>query len=176
MTNTTETTELFTPFLPSTFNLPEEDDRLKEFLGSTLSDFSDIVNDKKIGTYVQATPQQNGEDWSYFTTNKVRNGFQSIAYIPSYPNAGVLVLTRDSLPQYPIDDINQQFVISMSYGTASKPCSSVGAGDGDYFTFMNRGDSRISYDMSDTTITITSTVDLTEYSGFIVVHFIRDGI
>ena len=166
----------FTPFLPSTYNIPEEDDRLKEYLGTTFSDFSDVINDKKIGAYVQAVPQQNGEDWSYITTSKIRNGFQSIAYIPSLPNAGILVLTRSTIPQYPIDNINNQFVISMSYGTASRPCSAVGAGDGDYFTYMNRGDPRISWDMSDTTITITTTVDLSAYSGFIVVHFIRDGI
>jgi len=167
---------LFSPFLPSTFNIPEEDDRWGEFIGKTFSDFSDVVNDKKIGNYVQAFPLQNGEDWVYQTTSKVRNGFQSIAYIPSYPNTGVLVLTRNTIPQYPIDDINPQFVISLSYGTASRPCSAVGAGDGDYFTFLNRSDPRVSWDMSDTTITITTTVDLSAYSGFLVIHFIRDGI
>lgn len=171
----TNPSELFTPFLPTTYSIPEEEERLKTYLNDNYCRFADVINDKKIGAYTQAVENQNGEDWSYAVTSKVRNGFQAIAYIPSLPNAGVLVLTRQTIPQYPIDNINSQFVISLSYGTASKPPSSVGAGDGDFITFMNRGDPRIFYDMSDTTLTITSTIDLRAYSSFIVVHFIRDG-
>lgn len=175
MTIPTNPQEPFSPFLPATVIVPEEQDRVRTFLVDKFSAISDVVNNKKIGAYTQATSTQNGEKWSYKVTSKVRNGSQAIAFIPSYPNAGVLTLTRATVPQYPIDDINPQFVISLSYGTASKPCSAVGAGDGDYFTFMNQGDSRISWTMSDTTIVITTTTDLRAYSGFIVVHFIRDG-
>lgn len=165
----------FSPFLPTTYNIPEDEERLKTYLNENYARFADVINDKKIGAYTQATTHQNGEDWIYSTTKKVRNGFQAISYIPSYPNAGVLVLTRATIPQYPVENINEQFVISLSYGTASRPPTAVGAGNGDFITFMNRGDPRIFYDMSDTTITITTTVDLRAYSGFIVVHFIRDG-
>ena len=176
MTIPTNPQEPFTPFLPSTFNVPEEEDRLRSWLGQKFSESSDVVNDKKIGAYTQATSAQNGEKWSYKSTEVgVRNGFQAIAYIPSYPNTGTLVLTRQTIPQYPIDMINQQFVITLSYGTASKPPTAVGAGNGDFITYMNRGDPRIFWDMSDTTITITTTVDLTLYSGFLVVHFLRNG-
>lgn len=175
MTIPSNPSNLFSPFLATTVNFPEEEDRQKTFLVDRFSTYADIINDKKIGAYTQATPSQNGEKFSYLITSKIRNGFQSIAYIPSLPNTGVLVLTRETVPQYPIDSINQQFVITLSYGTASKPPTAIGAGDGDFFTFMNRGDPRIIWDMSDTAITITTTIDLTAYSSFIVVHFLRDG-
>lgn len=165
----------FTPFLPAIYDLPEEGERFKSTMSENLSLFADTINDKKIGSYTSGVSDQNGEKWIYKITKKVRNGFQAISFIPSLPNAGVLVLTRSTDPQYPIDNIDPNFVITLSYGTASKPCSSVGAGDGDYFTYMNRGDPRIIWNMSDTTITITSFVDLSAYSGFIVVHFLRAG-
>ncbi len=175
MTTPISPQELFSPFLPTTYNIPEEEDRLKTYLNDNYARFADVINDKKIGAYTQAVSNQNGEDWSYKVTSKIRNGFQAIAYIPSLPNAGVLVLTRQTTPQYPIDDIDNHFVITLSYGTASKPPTSLNAGNGDFITFMNRGDPRIFFDMSDITITITTTVDLRAYSGFIVVHFLHDG-
>lgn len=166
----------FTPFLPTTYNIPEEDDRGKAFLQDQLAQHSDVINDKKIGTYLQAAEILNGEKWFYNSTRITRNGYQAIAYIPSFPNAGVLNLTLTSTPRFPITDINPQFVITHVWGSASLPCTSVGAGDGDYFSFMNEGNSQISFTMSDIQIVITTTVDLTAYSGFIVVEYLRNGI
>jgi len=168
--------ELFTPFLPSTFVVPEEEDRRRTFLSDKLSMISDVVNDKKIGSYTQAAESQNGEKWSYKTTSKVRNGVQAIAYIPSFPNTGVLTLTLTSTPQFPIQGIDPNFVVTLVYGSASKPCSAVGAGDGNYFSFMAQGDARVSFVMSDNQLVITTTIDMTAYSGFIVVQYLRDGV
>lgn len=168
--------ELFSPFLPATFAVPEEEDRRRSFLVDKLSLISDVVNDKKIGVYVQANENFNGCKWFYKTTSNTRNGYQALCYIPSFPNSTSLVITRDTTPQFPIPNINSQFVVSHVWGSASKPTSAVGAGDGDYFSFANQGDSRISFTMSDTTITITTTTDLSAYTGFIVVEHIRDGI
>lgn len=168
--------EPFTPFLPTTYNIPEEEDRGKTFLQDQLAQFADVVNDKKIGTYLQAAETLNGEKWFYNTTRITRNGYQAIAYIPSFPNAGTLTLTATTTPQYPITDINDQFVVTHVWGSASLPCSAVGAGDGNYFSFMNEGDSRVTFTMSDTQIVITTTTNLSAYSGFIVIEFLRNGL
>lgn len=178
--STSNPQELFSPFLPTTYSIPEDDERLKTYLNDNYCRFADVINDKKIGNYVDTFTVQNGEDWSYKTvanqsTSKVRNGFQSITYIPSLPNNGVLVITRQTDPQYPIETVNEQFVITKLFGTASKPCSQVGAGDGNYFMYNCEGDSRITFTFSDIQITITTTVDLSQYSGFIIVEFLNDG-
>ncbi len=174
MTTPENPSELFSPFLPSTYNVPEENERLNEFLGSTLSDFSDVVNDKKIGQYIDANSLQNGEEWWYKSTKINRNGFQAMAFIPSFPNAGVLILTLTSDPRFPIQNINEEFVVTHTWGDASRPPTAPGTGD--YFSFMAQGDTRVSYTMSDNTIVITTTVDMRAYSGFIVVEFLRRGI
>ncbi len=160
--------ETFTPFLPSTFNVPEEEDRLKTWLGEKMSQVSDVVNDKIIGAFTQDAESINGTKWSYDTTKKIRNGYQAIARIKSFTNGLVIPM--------PIGDINPQWVVSLVYGSASLPCSAVGIGDGDYFSFMAMGDSRISFTMSDTIITITTDGLRAAYSGFIVIEYIRDGI
>jgi len=175
MTLTPNPQELFTPFLPSTYNIPEENDRLKTFLGETFSQFTDVINDKKIGTIAQAAENFSGGKWFYKVTGVTRNEYQAIAYIPSYPNAGVLTLGLTGTPQYPINSVNNQLVITNLYGTASKPPSQTGAGDADFFSFLNQGDSRISFTMSDIAITITTTTDLSKYSGFIVILYLRNG-
>lgn len=167
MTTPTTPQELFTPFLPSTYNIPEEDDRLKNFLVDKFSGFSDVINDKKIGIYVQSAENFNGNKFWYDTTQKTRNGYQAIARFKSFVSG--------SYPM-PIPDVNPQFVISHVWGSASKPCTAVGSGDGDYFSFMAKGDSRISFTMSDTTIVITATGPMASYQGFIVIEYIRDGI
>lgn len=167
--------ELFSPFLASTYNIPETDERLDTYLVDNLTQFADTINDKKIGGYTQNANEFNGEKWIYDTPKRIRTGYQSIARIPQYPNAGILTLTLTSNPAFPIQGINQQFIITSLYGTASKPCSQYGANDGDYFSFMNQGDSRISFTMSDQQIIITTTTDLRSYNGFIVIHFLRDG-
>ncbi len=40
---------------------------------------------------------------------------------------------------------------------------------------MNRGDPRVTFDMNDLVITITTTLDLTAYDGYIIVEYVRDG-
>lgn len=167
MTIPTNPSELFTPFLPSTYNLPEENDRLKEWLGSNLSDISDVVNDKKIGAYTQSTQNFNGEKWIYDTTKKIRNGYQAVLRIPSFVS-GTYPL--------PVNQVNSQFVITHVWGSASLPCSAIGAGDGDYFSFFSEGNSRIQFTMSDTQIVLTTDGTTAAYSGFIVIEYIRDGV
>jgi hypothetical protein len=93
-----------------------------------------------------------------------------MARVKSFPNAGVLVIPN------PIPNVNQQLIVSNVWGSASKPASAVGAGDGNYFTFPNMGDPRISFTINDMNITITTTVDLSAYTGFIFLEFIPDGI
>ena|ERR1700679_300181 len=171
----TNPSNLFSPFLPATFNIPEEEDRFRVFLNDKLSAISDVVNDKTIGLYIQQTESFNGEKFFYITTTDIRNGYTVIAYIPSYPNTGTLVLTGSSTPMFPLTNINSQFVITDLYGTASLPPTAVGAGNGNFIKFNNQGDSRISFTMTDTTITITTTTNLSAYSGFIVIKYLRDG-
>lgn len=180
MTNpTSNPMEPFTPFLPTTYNIPAEDDTQKTFLADRFANFADVINDKKIGLYVQAAENLNGEKWSYKTTDKVRNGYQAIAYIPSFPNAGVLTLTLTSDPQFPIPNINEQFIVTQVWGSASRPCSqndTSPTGDGDYFSFYSEGNSKVTFTMSNKQIVITTTTDLRAYSGFIVVQYVRDGV
>ena len=170
MTTPTNPIELFTPFLPTTYNVPENDERLAVFLVDKLSNFADVINEKRIGSFSQDSENFNGEKWIYDTTRKVRTGYQAVKRILSFPNNTTIVVSM------PINDINPQFVISQVWGSASKPCTAVNAGDGDYFSFFSEGNSKISFTMSDTTITIITTTDLSAYSGFIVIQYIRDGV
>lgn len=156
----------FTPFLPTTYDFPKDEALIAEFITENLANFADVVNDKKIGAYTQSSESQNGCKWAYDSTKKIRNGFQAIARVTSF--------TSQTIPM-PIGNINPQFIISLAYGSASKPCSAVGAGDGDYFSFFSRGNANISFTMSDTQIVITTTIDLSAYSGFFVIEYIRDG-
>lgn len=175
MTAPSNPSELFSPFLPTTYNIPEEEDRIEVFLEDTFAQVSDVVNDKTIGTFVESAQNFSGEKWWYKNPKITRNGYQVIAWIESFPNAGVMTLDAESDPPYPIQDVNPEFVITELYGTASLPPTSTGAGDGDFFKYNNRGDPRIFFDMSDTQITITTTVDLSSYSGFIVIKYLRAG-
>jgi hypothetical protein len=163
----------FSPFLPTTQNIPDEDDRLKTFLNDTFSSYADVINDKKIGTIAQSDENFNGETWWYKSTKVIRNGYQTIAYIPSWiPQT----ITLSSTPQFPIKDINTEFVVTLVYGSASKPPTATGAGDGDYFSFMAQGDARIQFTMSDNIITITTNGTTAAYSGFIVINYLRNGV
>jgi hypothetical protein len=170
----TNPSELFTPFLGTTINVPEDKERLNTFLNDEFARFADVINQKTIGVI---TPSENfnGESWSYISTRKVRNGFQVIAYIPSLPNAGATTLTLTSNPAFPIAGIDSNFVVTQVYGSASKSCSAIGVGDGVYFSFMSQGDTRISFTMSDIQIVVTTTVDLRAYSCFLVINYLRDG-
>lgn len=171
---TTNPSELFSPFLGTTLNVPQNPELLNNFLNNQFSQYADLINQKKIGVY---SPAQNfsGELWYYLTPQRIRNGYQVIVYIASLPNAGVSTLTLTSDPAFPVTGIDPDFVVTQVYGSASKPCTATGAGDGDYFSFMSQGDARISFTMSDTTLTITTAVNLSAYSGFIVVNYLRAG-
>ena len=158
----------FTPFLPTTHNVPEEADRMRSFLVDNFANMSDVINDKTIGTFTQSTEAFNGQKFSYDTTSKIRNGYQTIVRVKQYPNTGVLVLP---MPM----DVNPQFIISDAFGSASRPVTVRGAGNGSYFTFLSMGDPRVSFTISDMIITITTTVDLSAYNGFITILYIRDG-
>jgi len=158
----------FSPFLPSTFNMPEEDDRISEFVGKTFSELSDVINDKVIGNFVQDAQNFNGHKYFYDTTKKLRNGFRFLLRVTSFPNAGVLIIPLPIL-------VNNQFAISQAWGSASLPCTAVGAGDGEYFSFYSEGNTRITFVMTDLAVTITTTADMTAYSGFIIIDYILDG-
>ena len=163
----TNPSNLFTPFLPTTVNFPEEADRHKTFLIDRFANYADCINDKKIGLYVQSAENFNGEKWFYDTTKKLRNGYQAIARITSFVTGDI---------DYPIPDVNEQFIVTHVWGSASKPCSAVGIGDGDYFSFYSQGDARIQFTMSDTVIHITATAPMVDYTGFIVIEYLRDGV
>lgn len=162
----TNPSNLFTPFLPATFSIPEEEDRARTFLVDTFSSITDVLNNKKIGTYTEDTENFNGEVWAYDSTKKTRNGYQIIKRFTSFVTGTYTM---------PLGDVNPQFRATLVYGTASKPCSAVGAGDGDYFTFMAQGDARISFTMSDTVINITATGPMASYDGYIVINYLRAG-
>lgn len=176
MTAPSNPSELFSPFLPTTYNIPEEEDRVDVFLEETFARVSDIVNDKTIGTFVQSAQQFSGEKWFYKNPKITRNGYQAIAWIESFPNTGSMTLNAESDPPYPILDVQPEFVVTHVWGSASKPNSAVGAGDGDYFSFYGEGNSKITFTMSDTTIVITTTIDMSDYSGFIVIQYLRNGV
>ncbi len=163
---TQNTNNDFSPFLPSTFNLPEEEDRRIEWLGATFSELSDVINDKKIGMYVQDFFVQNGNKYSYDTTEKVRSGYECLLRVTSFPNTGVLTLL---LPE-PFTD---QFSITNVWGSASRPPTT--PGNGDYFSFYSVGNPKVTFVMNDLSVVITTTTDMTAYSGFIFIEFIKDG-
>lgn len=165
MTTPTNPSNPFTPFLPSTYNLPEEEDRFEEWLGSNLSAITDVLNSKKIGTYAPSE-NFNGELWLYDTTRKVRNGYQFILRVVSYPNTGILVLPLPTA-------FTAQYVITHVWGSASRPPTIPGTGE--YFSFFSEGNSRITFVMTDTEVTITTTADMTAFSGFIVIEYLKDG-
>jgi len=175
MTTPSNPRETFTPFLPTTVNFPEEEDRLKTFLVDLFASYADVINDKKIGVYIEETPTLNGNKHWYANTKETRNGYQSFVFINGLPNAGVLVIDANSDPAFPIDNIQPEFLMWHIWGTCSKPPSALNAGDADFFSFSNQGDSRISFTMTDLVLTVTTTVDLTQYYCFIVCEFIRAG-
>jgi hypothetical protein len=155
--------ELFTPFLSTTFNIPEAE-RLPSFLNEQLANISDVVNQKKIGVY---GPYENfnGELWYYKTTNIERNGYQAILYLPS------LVSSTYTLP---IESVDPNFVVTHVWGSASKPCSATGAGDGDYFSFYSQGNASVTFTMNDKNIVVTA-AGLSAYSVFFVIEYLRAG-
>jgi hypothetical protein len=160
----------FSPFLGTTLTVPEDPEQLNSFLNDQFARYADVINQKTIGTI---TPAENfsGQTWSYIKTNEQRNGFQVIAYIPNMVTQ-TLDLIASPIP-FPIKGIDPNFVVTQVWGSASKPCSAKGAGDGVYFSFYSQGDARITFTMSDIAIVITSV--LVGYSGFIVIQYLRNG-
>jgi hypothetical protein len=59
MTSPSNPREIFSPFLPTTYNVPEEQDRLGVFLVDRFANFADVINDKRIGLFVQESENQN---------------------------------------------------------------------------------------------------------------------
>ena len=156
----------FSPFLPSTYNMPEEQDRISDFVGKTFSELSDTINDKVIGMFIQDSSTFNGHKYFYDTTQKLRNGFRFILRVTSYPNVSTLVL--------PLPEIfTNQFIVTQVWGSASLPPTTPSTGE--YFSFFSEGDSRITFVMTDTEVTITTTADMRSYSGNIIVDYIKDG-
>lgn len=166
MTTPSNPSNLFSPFLPSTFSAPEEDDRLKEWVGKTFSEISDVSNDKIIGMFVQDAEGFNGHKYFYDSTKKLRNGFRFLLRVSSYPNTSTLTIPL------PVQFTNQ-FIVSQVWGSASKPPSSPGTGD--YFSYYSEGNSRISFTMNDISVIITTTADMTLYTGFLICDYIKDG-
>lgn len=162
----TDPSNLFTPFLEATYNIPEEDDRMKVYLNDKLSSIADVLNDKMIGSFTQNTQDFSGAKFIYDTTKKVRNGYQALIRITSFIPQVITI---------PFE-ISPQFIISEVYGSASLPCTAIGASDGVYFSFMSQGDVRIQFQMTDTTITITTNGTTAAYQGFIIISFLHDGI
>ncbi len=158
----------FSPFLGSTYDLPEEADRLKTSLSDNFSLFADVINDKTIGAFTENVEVINGNDYGYDTTKRNRNGFQFMARIIEYPANGVITVL-------PPKNIDPHFVIAQVWGSASKPPSVTGAGDADFFSFFNEGSSKITFTFTDLLITITTTGLGTGYTGFIFIVYIRDG-
>lgn len=158
--------ETFTPFLATDNNVPEEQDRLRTYLIDTFSRITYAVNPKKIGLYATAE-SLNGENWQYGNTTaqvkKTRNGYQIISFVPS--------LVSQTISQ-PVPNIDGNFIMTLCFGTATKPKTT--AGTGDYFSFMSEGDSRISFTISDTSIIITA-AGLSAYQGYIVQEYIKAG-
>jgi len=154
---------LFTPFLTTTFNIPEQE-RIPSFLNEQFANISDVVNQKKIGVY---GPYENfnGELWYYKTTHVERNGYQAILYLPS--------LFSGTYP-LPIQGIDPNFVITELWGSCSKPPTAVGAGNGDYAMFMTQGNPAVTFSMNDLNIVVNET-GLSAYSAFFVFKNLRAG-
>ncbi len=171
--------DIVNPFLEATFSVPEEEDRLRTFLVDRFSGFADVINDKQIGVIADGVENFNGMKWWYNSTKITRNGYQTLVYIPSFPNTGTLIITLTSVPTFPIDDIDTSFVVTQVWGSASKPPTvpdNTVNGTGDYFSFYSQGNSKISFTMSNKRIVITTTVDMSAYSGFIIIEYVRSGV
>lgn len=162
--STSNPQELFTPFLSTTFNIPEPE-RIPSFLNEQFANISDVVNQKKIGVY---GPYENfnGELWYYKTTSIERNGYQAILYLPS--------LVSGTYP-LPIQSIDQNFVITHLWGSCSKPPSAPGAVDGNYASFMTQGNPNVTFTMSNVDIEVIANPGLSGFSAFFVIEYLRAG-
>ncbi len=169
MTTPTTPSNPFSPFLPTTVQVPEDPESMRYFLNDQFARESDVINDKKIGLYIQSFSTFNGNKYFYDSTKIIRNGYSALARILQYPNTGVLIIPN------PIDGVNTELVVTKIWGSATRTCTAVGAGDGEYFSFFSQGDTRVSFVATDTTITITTTVDMTAFSGFIILEVLRNG-
>lgn len=166
MTTPTNPREPFVPWIPAFVTVPTDQERTRTFLQEKFSQHADVINDKMIGAFTQSSEEFSGAKFSYDTTKKVRNGYQTFARIKSW--------IPQTIPM-PIGDVNPQWVASQIYGTANLPCTAVGAGNGIYFSFFSQGDARIQFTVSDTQIVITTNGTTAAYSGFIFISYIRDG-
>jgi hypothetical protein len=168
MTTPTNPQNDFSPFLPTTVNFPEEQERLKTFLVDTFAQYADVINDKKIGLYLDGAEVLNGDKLGYDDPKITRNGFQYLARIESYPANGSITLT-------PPPNINPQFMLIQAWGSASKPPLVLGDGTGDFFSFYGSGNPKITFTFSDLAIIVTTNGLGTGYSGFIICEYLHDG-
>ena len=167
MTYTSNPNELFSPFLPATTSVPEDEERLTTYLVDKFSQYADVINDKTIGVFTQSVSSLNGNKFIYDTTSKVRTGYQYLIRIPSFPN-------NTTATYSPPVELTKQFALFMAWGSASKPFTTPGSGD--YFSFFGSGNPKITFTFSDTAIVVTTTSDMSAYSGFICINFIADGV
>ncbi len=156
MTTTPNPSEPFSPFLPTTENVPKDQEDLNYFLGDRFARISDVVNDKVIGGYTEAE-SQNGKKFGYINPKITRNGYQTMLRIDSF------VTGSFDLPMSILDD---DFEMTLVYGTAST--------FGDYFSFMSQGDARIQFTVNATQVNITAMAPMAAYAGFIFFEYIRN--
>ncbi len=161
------TMQPFSPFLPTTQNIPQEEESFNYFLNDQFARLADVINDKTIGIF-STSEQQNGEKWLYGSTTvqvkKIRNGLQTIIFIPS--------LITESIPN-PVQNIDDNFIMTFAYGTASRLKTSTVTGS--YFSFMGDGDSRVQLDITDTFVNIATNGTVSAYQAFIVMEYIKSG-
>lgn len=160
--------EPFSPFLPSTYNIPEEEDRRRTFLVDKFSSHSDVINDKKIGVYLENAETFGGHKFWYDSTQITRNGYQFLARIKTYPANGSITLS-------PPPNINPQFMLIQAWGSASRPPVVLGDGTGDFFSFFGSGNPKVTFTFSDLAIVVTTVGLGTGYSGFIIIEYLHAG-
>lgn len=155
------------PFLPTEIQPPEEEDRFKVFLIDTLQKIIDVINDKTIGIYLP-TEVYNGQNWNYINPNNPdKFGYRVIFYMAS------IVTGTFAIPAIvPIQNNNANFLMTLCYGTASKPQTTPGSGD--YFSFMNQGNPLITFTVSDNMLTITADASLAAYKGVFVFEYLKN--
>lgn len=168
MTTPSNPQEPFAPWIPAWVNIPEDPERLRTFLQEKLSQHADVINDKKIGNYLQDAETFGGSKFWYDSTKITRNSYQFLIRIVSYPANGSITLT-------PPPNINPQFMLIQAWGSATKPPTALGAGNGDFFSFYGSGNPKITFTFTDLAIVVTTNALGTGYSGFLVIEYLHNG-
>lgn len=163
--------ESTTPFISPNVQVPIEEDRRRVFLIDTFTSVIDSLNAKEIGIYY---PQEvlNGEEW-FMPNNpkKQRDGYRTVVPFPALPNITTLTLPHN------IPNIEIGFTITHLYCTASNFATNPGAprvNRGDYFQIAGDGDSRLKLYMDNVNVYLTSTIDLSAYTGIVVIEYVKE--